>query len=257
MRPWSWWSNQNVRRGTFSAIGVPGRPQEEVQHVAADQNQAGTGSISGSLVRDNEGEYGFVPPPRPLSTEAAGSDALRNVVEIAGRRFVQALPAGGRGGFQVVVADPDTLQGKSYWFETSACPAGRDVQDAAGPRCAAQERQLGGPSRSPSRPWSWSRAGASHASRAAAARSPGRGSRTRSSSSAALAARFSAWWIRHFLMTTRSRRTRLWAAPPARPRPGRRRPAPARQPGSGRTEARSRGPPRGGQLITAMRRRLR
>ncbi len=74
-------------------------------------------------MRDNEGEYGFVPPPRPLSTEAAGSDVLRNVVEIAGRRFVQALPAGGRGGFQVVVADPDTLQGKSYWFETSGLPS--------------------------------------------------------------------------------------------------------------------------------------
>ena len=122
VRPWAWWDDGSVHRGTFSAIGVPGRPQDEVQHVAADQNQPGTASISGSLVRDNDGNYGFVAAPRSFSTEATGSDALHNVVEIAGRRFVQARPAGGRGGFQVVVADPDSLQGKSYWFETSGVP---------------------------------------------------------------------------------------------------------------------------------------
>jgi hypothetical protein len=125
VRPWSWWvSNESVGRGTFSAIGVPGRPQDVVQRVAADQNVAAP-AISGSLVRDNEGNYGLVGTPRTFSTQAPGSDASQNVVEIAGGRFVAT--AGSRGGFQVVIVDPETLQGKSYWFETGTQAVGPDL----------------------------------------------------------------------------------------------------------------------------------
>lgn len=80
----------------------------------------------GYLTRDNYNNYEFVSADHPsFDLRAAGSSAAQNVIELgavdgrAAQRFVQTLGDGVRGGFQVVIADRETLKGQQFWFPTN------------------------------------------------------------------------------------------------------------------------------------------
>jgi hypothetical protein len=124
--PWEWWSSAAVvRRGTFAAVFQPGESNGQVQLAAPDPTVPGSGMIDDNLFLDNEGRYSLVSGQRPrFETQAPGSSATQNVIAVGGRSFAQALPANSRGGFQVLVLDARTLEGRSHWFETHGSPAG-------------------------------------------------------------------------------------------------------------------------------------
>jgi hypothetical protein len=119
--------NQNSRgfrlAGSISAIGVPGTPQGEGTWHAVPSLDAGTGQgqITGYLALDNAGKYGFQSYDRILfDTQAEGTTESQNVIKVGDATFPQSFAGGihDGGGFQVVVLDPQTLEGSSHFFET-------------------------------------------------------------------------------------------------------------------------------------------
>lgn len=137
--PWNWYGtdgfdlNTGLPGGTFSAIGVPGRPSLIVEHPAKDLRQAGTGAIATNLVRDNEKRYDVAGAGRvAVQTQAAGSDASRSVIRIGERSFSRVLVSGGAGlwaggALHVVVVDPRDLSTTEYFENLSS--GGREPGD--------------------------------------------------------------------------------------------------------------------------------
>lgn len=130
--PWEWWSPAAVvRRGTFAAVFQPGEGNGQVQLASPDPTVPGSGMIDDNLFLDNEGRYSLVAGERPsFDTQAPGSSAAQNVIAVGGKSFAQALPAHSRGGFQVLILDARTLEGRSHWFETHNSPAGLRAMEA-------------------------------------------------------------------------------------------------------------------------------
>jgi hypothetical protein len=124
----------NSGSGIVSVIGVPQTPNpppgSAVQRVVSrtppfhpDPPFAPSAELKGYLTRDNYNNYEFVSADHPsFDLRAAGSSATQNVIELgavdgqAAQRFVQTLPGGAPGGFQVVIADSDTLKGEQFFF---------------------------------------------------------------------------------------------------------------------------------------------
>jgi hypothetical protein len=103
--------------GAISAIGAPGTPAGEGDWRS--NTSLGGGRMKGWLLRNNHGYYTFAATDRvQYDTQASGSNASTNVIQLSSQTFSQAL-GGSQGGFQVVVADHQTLQGESYWFNTA------------------------------------------------------------------------------------------------------------------------------------------
>jgi hypothetical protein len=118
--PPGWWKpDQQVWRGTYSAIGPAGGCCR-FTHASNDQTGPYFGDTSGDiralLVRDNQSRYSLAPQPLQFNTQAPGSDATHSVMQIGTNLFTEDAPY---GGFHVLVADPDTLQAKSYYFLTN------------------------------------------------------------------------------------------------------------------------------------------
>ncbi|MGH2994500.1 MAG: hypothetical protein ACRDL1_13340, partial [Solirubrobacterales bacterium] len=114
---------QGVLPGSISAIGVPGTSPGEGNWHAVTSLDAGEGKgrMRDYLVRNNEGNYAYAPSDRvEFNTQGEGSSDSNNVIQVADKTFTQRFDGGIRdgGGFQVVVLDPQTLDGRSYWFET-------------------------------------------------------------------------------------------------------------------------------------------
>jgi len=102
--------------GAISAIGAPGTPAGQGDWHS--DVSLGGGRMQGWLIRNNQGDYTFAATDRiQYDTEASGSDADTNVIQLGDQRFSQSLK-GNWGGFQVVVTDPATLKGQSSWFST-------------------------------------------------------------------------------------------------------------------------------------------
>jgi hypothetical protein len=109
---------QGRQAGDFSAIVTSGGDAD--WHMSPPRDPVDvSGSMRGWLIRSNEGNYVFSSGERvEFDTQAKGSSAATNVVQIGARKFTES-PQGSRpGGFQVVVADPQTLAGDSRWFGT-------------------------------------------------------------------------------------------------------------------------------------------
>jgi hypothetical protein len=128
-------------RGRFSGLGVPGgEANSGFIHMPDDlANYRDDGELKGYLVVDNNNDYSYASAEHlPFDTQAPDSNDGQAVVEIAGKRFASAVPAGSRGGFQVVVVDRLGLDGQSRYFDTTtpSDPTGvfqqmRDVVTAA------------------------------------------------------------------------------------------------------------------------------
>ena len=70
------------------------------------------------LIRNNERDYVYTPSERvEFNTQAPGSNATTNVVQIGDRKFSTGLSE--RGGLQLVVVNRRTLEGRSEWFNTA------------------------------------------------------------------------------------------------------------------------------------------
>ncbi len=131
VQAWNWWNESaNIVRGTFSAIGY-GKGHLMVEHPSlystdVPEPQQRSGAITGNLVRDNDGNYTFDPGERlTFNTQAPGSNADQNVIEVGDHRFVQPIPNHAtphRGGFEVLVVDSRTLDGESKYFRFDTYP---------------------------------------------------------------------------------------------------------------------------------------
>jgi hypothetical protein len=135
--PWKWWNdNQNVVRGTYSAIGIPGEPSLGAEKIGG-QLDAGSGRLINNLGRDNEGKYVLVPGEQiEYDTQAPGSDAKTNVIEIGDKRYRYEEPgARSINGFMMLVVDTQTLDAKQYFFTPNSvdemAKTLRAVNDAA------------------------------------------------------------------------------------------------------------------------------
>jgi hypothetical protein len=124
---------QPMRRGRISAIGVPGsRAGTATVHAEGSlADQTRVGEVTGLLTRDNNLHYTYVSDPLRYETQAPGSNATENVVQVGDRRFALTLPwstdASTHGGFQVVVLDRTSPEvgARSRFF-----PIGRAVFDS-------------------------------------------------------------------------------------------------------------------------------
>jgi hypothetical protein len=107
--------------GSISAIGLPGLQAGKANwHAVAAPKQEGEGRMRDYLIRNNEGDYVFAPSDRiPFNTQAPGSNANTNVIQIGDERFSQNITRGW-GGFQIVVVNRQTLKGTTEWFRTNA-----------------------------------------------------------------------------------------------------------------------------------------
>ncbi|MEX2105869.1 MAG: hypothetical protein WD810_03120 [Solirubrobacterales bacterium] len=106
-------------RGRMSVIGSFGGVRKIVVHDNPDlEFLLDDGDIVGGLLRDNKGEYSSYASFEhlPYDTQAPGSDAATNVMRVGGEEYKQ--PVSNRGGFHVVVVEPEDLGGRSYWFNT-------------------------------------------------------------------------------------------------------------------------------------------
>ncbi|HEX4753298.1 MAG TPA: hypothetical protein VH268_10385 [Solirubrobacterales bacterium] len=108
------------KAGDFSAIATTHTGAD--WHMAPPHADGGApGAMHGWLVRSNDGEYVFSAVDRvDFDTQAKGSDAEQNVVEVGDHRFVVKRDQHYPGGFQVVVLNPQTLEGNSRWFAIEA-----------------------------------------------------------------------------------------------------------------------------------------
>jgi hypothetical protein len=124
---WNWpaWSEEIPAPGSFAAIFTPGLPQRAVERISETAGSDAS-QIAGNLVRDNEGNFALAPTERVgFEVTAGGTGADQTKVVIGDRKFVAPIPAGSRGGFQVVLVNPLTLAARSAWFETAG--TGADV----------------------------------------------------------------------------------------------------------------------------------
>lgn len=109
----------DLLRGTWSALGAIGNKDRATVRHPATTNVLGGGRISGWLVRNNRLHYTYVSPERlGFATQADGSSATQNVIEVAGSRYAETGVGDSPGGFHVVVVDTRTLAGRSHWFAT-------------------------------------------------------------------------------------------------------------------------------------------
>ena len=113
---WNWWEpSQEVRRGTYTAIGVPGEPGLG-RELIGGQLAPGSARMVDNLVRDNQGNYGLVSGQRlAFDTRAPGSSKAVNIIQVGDQRFQQDCTRRVRESFQVVILDAQTLEGKSYF----------------------------------------------------------------------------------------------------------------------------------------------
>ncbi len=136
------WRNPQtpMLRGRFSIIGsLGGVSKTGTLHWNPDLNDLrDDGKIEGFLLRDNKGElrldlddeystYASSEHPR-FDTQAPGSNATLNVIQIGDINFYEPIPPNSDGGFQVVIVDRQDLVGRSYFFNTgghgpSDCPS--------------------------------------------------------------------------------------------------------------------------------------
>lgn len=113
--------DEKMLRGRFSLIGTvyPGASTFHMNRDLSDLRD--DGEIVGALLRDNRREY--VPfasfEHLPFDTQAAGSDATKNVMLVGGQTYTVNIPAGSRGGFHVTLVERQDLAGVSYWIDTS------------------------------------------------------------------------------------------------------------------------------------------
>jgi hypothetical protein len=120
------WANrdQPMLRGTMSVVGFLGsKVAEGTNNLNLDlAEEQRSGRICGYLLRDNWGLYSSFASGEhvPFDTQAPGSTATHNVMRIGDQTFTADLPGGSFGGFHVVILDRQSLEGKSYFFETAA-----------------------------------------------------------------------------------------------------------------------------------------
>jgi hypothetical protein len=104
--------------GGISAIGVPGTSPGKGNWRSVASAKAGAGRMQDYLIRNNERDYVYTPSERvEFNTQAPGSNATTNVVQIGDRKFSTGLSE--RGGLQLVVVNRRTLEGRSEWFNTA------------------------------------------------------------------------------------------------------------------------------------------
>ncbi|HEY3947354.1 MAG TPA: hypothetical protein VGL78_19165 [Solirubrobacteraceae bacterium] len=130
-RPWDWWKPDGfVFRGTYSAVGIAGQPGLGSEKVGGQQ-APGSGRLIDNLVRDNEGKYGLVPGQQvEYDTQAPGSGEKTNVIKIGDKTYGAGADRPNRlNGIQVLIVDTQTLEAKSYFFESYG---GRYLHDWAG-----------------------------------------------------------------------------------------------------------------------------
>ncbi len=116
-------NNPNVRAGDFSAVGIPGKNAAR-WHVALpeDHGPVGAGRMEFWLMRQRresateDPNYVYAASDRVAFDTAAHGSPGENVVEIGEERFKASVQ---EGGFQVVVVNPVTLKGQSYFFLTN------------------------------------------------------------------------------------------------------------------------------------------
>jgi hypothetical protein len=119
----TWASSSYPTPGSFAAIFTPGLPGQAIERVS-EKADGGASQIVGNLVRDNEGNFALAPPERiGFEVQAGGTDPDRSAIVIGDRKFAAPIPAGSRGGFQVVFVNPVTLAARSEWFETGGSGA--------------------------------------------------------------------------------------------------------------------------------------
>jgi hypothetical protein len=114
-----------IARTVANATVIPFGPPV-VAHDPFDLDRIAPGEITGFLVRDNVGTYSAFRSPEqpPYETQAEGSAPLANVIRIGSNRYHSETNnaythlVSGEGGFQVVMADPSTLEGDSEMFGT-------------------------------------------------------------------------------------------------------------------------------------------
>ena len=121
-------------RGRYSAIGnLGGEAGAATRHRNTDlANLRDDGGIRGFLLRDNLGDYSGFDTPEHLDfqTQAPGSTATQNLIEVGGGTYTAALPAGSLGGFQVVIAERQGLEASSYFFDFGSL-GGRECRACA------------------------------------------------------------------------------------------------------------------------------
>jgi hypothetical protein len=104
--------------GGISAIGVPGTGPGKGNWHSVASAKPGAGRMQDYLIRNNEGDYSYAPSDRvEFNTQAPGSTATTNVVQIGDHKF--STPLSARGGLQLVVVNRQTLEGRSDWFNTA------------------------------------------------------------------------------------------------------------------------------------------
>ncbi len=133
-------------RGRVSAVwrvraGVKSIPSGTpvVEHNPDDLDRLEIGEAAGFLVRDSAGMYSAFKGSQqvPYATQAPGSEPLANVMRVGSIHYPSTSNRGhftfesGEGGFQVLMLDPNSLQGVSETFRTrfnqkhcsgSSCP---------------------------------------------------------------------------------------------------------------------------------------
>lgn len=106
-------------RGRMSVVGTFSGTRKIVVHDNPDLGYVfDDGNVVGGLLRDNKGEYSTYASFEhlPYDTQAPGSDATTSVIRVGGGEYKE--PVGDRGGFHVVIVEPEDLAGRSYWFNT-------------------------------------------------------------------------------------------------------------------------------------------
>ena len=107
-----------VSPGGISAIGVPGTSPGKGNWRSVASAKPGAGRMQDYLIRSNDRDYVYAPSERvEFNTQAPGSNATTNVVQIGDRKFSTGLSE--RGGLQLVVVNRQTLEGRSDWFNTA------------------------------------------------------------------------------------------------------------------------------------------
>jgi hypothetical protein len=142
-------NSRDVRAGDFSSISVVG---EKVAHwhavIPGEGTPPAAGRMNDWLFREQDRKYVFAPSGRiPFETSAPASSSTENIIEIGHERFRAASGSGNdQQGFQVVVADPQTLKGTNHFFRTHA------TGDAGIGALEAMERTLAAANSAPGHP---------------------------------------------------------------------------------------------------------
>lgn len=131
--PRAQYRSTNLMPKTFSALGVvDGSSGQSVVHYDND-NSVGGGRITGYLLRSSHGDYTYISGDQgvPVDTQADGSSASTNAVQVGAGSYEQDLGSLTKGGFQVVVIDRKTLKlVSSDLIDTSVAASSRKLLPA-------------------------------------------------------------------------------------------------------------------------------